>query len=544
MPTENHVRSHICDDQTRHQDIGQSEINVNYTEPVKFIDQLKNASEEISQSENTNQLRNCLIYKLDDDTTEIPDGSSEKSEYVKNHYISTTSQLALNNITHPKLTTKLNNYILPNNSTTIYHTNIHSLPHKHDLLNTHLDLLTNPPDIITLTDNMLPENINQQNYPIQQYKHIHVLDVSVYYRINLHISPLPNPNPIQDSKHIIIQIHTNEQLNNPTHTLINIYHRPRKNNDQFIKDLQTTIDSIQKKSPTTEFTIVGDININLLNLTPEHQFHNFLTENNLHTTITTPTRYDPTHNTATLIDTILTTMTHTETTAGTISPPLSDHLPIYTIFHNPTPRKNQKSRKTLTKGKYEKKRQEIDNKIITEITKMPPGKDTQEQTEILIKTLQQTIEKFKTTQKKKERRRQPWIKNETFKLIKKQHKLHQKMTHNPTKENKKEHKKIRNQLKKDIQAQKKEYFTTKINNTKHDQKRQSQILKTLLPSKKQQHPTPTTIIYENTTYTDPQDIANNMNDHFITVGHKTSKTINCQTLKKTKLQGDRRFRHG
>ena len=66
---------------------------------------------------------------------------------------------------------------------------------------------------------------------------------------------------------------------------------------------------------------------------------NFLLENNLHTTITTPTRYDSRYDTSTLIDVTLTTLTETPVTAGTLSPPLSDHLPTLTIFMKNTPRK-------------------------------------------------------------------------------------------------------------------------------------------------------------------------------------------------------------
>jgi exonuclease III len=292
---------------------------------------------------------------LDEEIDISPISSSERS--LKDPLLlSPMSQIALTNIAHPHLTTKLNNHYIPTNCLTIYQTSIHSLQDKYDLLNTHIQLLSNPPSIITITDNMLPEHINQTSYPIQQYKHKHIPGISVYYQTNYHISILPNPNPIQDSNHIIIQIHANEQLNNPIHTIINIYHRPRKliaQIEQFIQDLQSTVNKIQSKSHTTEITIVGDININLLNLTPAHQFHYFLIENNLHTTITTPTRYDPIHNTHTLIDTILTTMIQNETTAGTISPPLSDHLPIYTTFHNPTPQKIEKSHNTLSTIRYE-----------------------------------------------------------------------------------------------------------------------------------------------------------------------------------------------
>jgi hypothetical protein len=84
---------------------------------------------------------------------------------------------------------------------------------------------------------------------------------------------------------IILQIHKDNKKNNPIHTIINIYRRPRIDPD-FIPNMQLVIDNIYKKSPTTSITIHGDVNINLLNL--KQPFYNFLLENSLYTTITTP----------------------------------------------------------------------------------------------------------------------------------------------------------------------------------------------------------------------------------------------------------------
>jgi hypothetical protein len=142
---------------------------------------------------------------------------------------------------------------------------------------------------------------------------------------------------IQDTATIVIEIHGTERKTNPIHTIINIYRRPNTNIQTFITNTQTAIDDIYTKNPTTTVTIHGDTNINLFKMT--QTYYNFLLENNLHTTITTPTRHDPHHNTATLIDCTLTTLTDAAITAGTISPPITDHLPTCTIIHKPTPRK-------------------------------------------------------------------------------------------------------------------------------------------------------------------------------------------------------------
>ena len=77
----------------------------------------------------------------------------------------------------------------------------------------------------------------------------------------------------------------------------------------FDRKLQNAINNILRTSPRTDITIQGDININLFNIQQGQPFTNLLIENNLHTTITTPTRYDTRYDTSALIDPTLTTLT-------------------------------------------------------------------------------------------------------------------------------------------------------------------------------------------------------------------------------------------
>jgi hypothetical protein len=200
---------------------------------------------------------------------------------------------------------------------------------------------------------MLPKDINQHSYPLKDYSHKHIPGTSVYYLKTLHTSILPHT-PIPHASTTILQLHLNNKLNQPMHTIINVYRPPRKTHlATFITSLRSLLELLQSKHPHADISIVGDININLLTLPPTHDFYNLLIENNLYSTITTPTRYDTVHNTTTLIDVILTTM-RTDTTAGTIAPQLSDHLPIYTIFHTNPPRQESTQQKSLSNQKYEK----------------------------------------------------------------------------------------------------------------------------------------------------------------------------------------------
>ena len=64
-----------------------------------------------------------------------------------------------------------------------------------------------------------------------------------------------------------------------------------------------------------------------------------------------------------------------------------------------------------------------------------------------------------------------------------------------------------------------------LEDAKHDPKQRMKVLNTIIPKKNTQRISPTTLIYEDRTYTDPQDIANALNDHYITTGQKTTTSI-------------------
>jgi hypothetical protein len=150
----------------------------------------------------------------------------------------------------------------------------------------------------------------------------------------------------------LVELHTfpDKKKAAPDHIFLGIYRRPGYDAD-FIPNFREIYDQIQHEHPLVPVTIVGDLNLDLFKIT--HKLHDFLLETGLHTTITTPTRYEwgNTPLTSTLIDVVMTTMTHTPVTAGTYSSPISDHLPIYAIFHTPTKRRPKNKTKTLSRAR-------------------------------------------------------------------------------------------------------------------------------------------------------------------------------------------------
>lgn len=435
-------------------------------------------------------------------------------------------------ILHPKLRTVADNTNIPVRSFCIYLNNICSLAKRHLALQEHVKLFKdNPPDILTLVDNYLKEGKDWKEgedpanlFPIDHYHVFHSTDISVYTKSNLFTSTIPDIK-IPEVASIILEIFHTPAKTKAHHTIINLYRRPSTSVPAFLVNLQTAIDKIYTRNPTTAITIHGDTNIDLLKPITQN-FLTFLLENNLHTTITTPTRFDPVHvTTATLIDHTLTTLTDISITAGTISPPLSDHLPTYTIFHQPTDRKRP-AQKSLSLAAYEKNKfkilAELETNIATTVDSTPRTATTSDVFYRIQTTIQQTIERH---EKRPKRRKNNWITPKLKRQIQRQHDLHKERIKNPTAANIARHNLHRKNLAKQITQEKKSSLATQLDAAKRDPKQLSRILDTVIPKKSTTRTTPTTLTYEGQTHTDPQKIADALNDHYITIGHKTAKTI-------------------
>ena len=234
---------------------------------------------------------------------------------------------------------------------------------------------------------------------------------------------------------------------------------------------------------------------------------------------------DPVHNTKTLIDHILTTRDTTRITAGTIAPPLADHLQTYAMFHKNPPRKKALLKPTLSLKRYEKLKETIDHEIeakITESLTIHSPTTTSEELGLIQQAITSVIEKY---ERKPRPRRQKWCDPKFKRRIKRQHQLYEKRTKNPTPQNTNRHRAYRKSLRKDIILAKKEHITKLLEITKKDPKQQAKILKRLVTSKGQSRSSPTCIKYKEKIHTDPQEIADALNDNYITIGHRTSMTI-------------------
>jgi hypothetical protein len=394
-----------------------------------------------------------------------------------------------------------------------------------------LKLFNKLPDLITLSDNYLTDDADQNLFPIPNHTTYHKTDITIYINTNIHHNIITDIT-IPDTATYIIEI-KNSANTLATHTFINTYRRPKTHIPTFIDNLQKAIDAITTRNPLTTITLQGDINIDLLKL--DSKFYFFLLENNLHTTIIDPTRHDPVHKqTATLIDVTLTTATEHSITAGIISPPLTDHTPTCTIIHSPVINK-QHSQKSLSTARYEKNKRQILKQTITAIKHSLTNANANTNTAATttssllhgIQTaIQQTIEQH---EKPPKHRINHWHTQQHARRIRRQHQLHRIRIRNPTQANIDRHAKYQKKLKKQIKQDKKDTLVRLLQAARTDTKQQMKILRTVIPRKHTSRTSPTVLHYEGTTYTQPQDIANALVDHYTTIGEKTANSISHNT---------------
>ena len=145
-----------------------------------------------------------------------------------------------------------------------------------------------------------------------------------------------------------------------------------------------------------------------------------------------------------------------------------------------------------------------------------------EQLDHITNSLKHTIQAYQTKNKP---RRKPWCTPKIRRFIKIQKRAYEARLDNPTDFTIKRHARIRNKLQRVIKAAKAKHAEKMIADNKDNKKAQARILNSFIPSNRNKRISPGKIKYDGRTYSDPTDIANALNEHFTSVGYKTSKHI-------------------
>ena len=225
------------------------------------------------------------------------------------------------------------------NSFTLFHLNVRSLPKHFETLTDYLTLLPLYLSIMGFTETWLNDS-KASFYSMNGYDHLyhHRKDrpgggVSLYVknsikyilREDLSID-IANTNSHVES--IFIEV-----VNAPCfsgRTVIGCVYRPPNGNvNSFVDNLDKLLNSIEKeKKPCF---ILGDFNINLLHANSE-TFLNTLFANAFFPLISQATRI--TSSSKSIIDNIITNHTNKNGLSGILLTDISDHLPIFTVYHS------------------------------------------------------------------------------------------------------------------------------------------------------------------------------------------------------------------
>ena len=182
--------------------------------------------------------------------------------------------------------------------------------------------------------------------------------------------------------------------------------------------------------------------------------------------------------------------------------------------------------KTLSRQRYEKHKEQILTTIKQNIQTATQHHQNTTTTNQQLLDIQLAIQKgIEQHEVRPKHRRKFWCTPKFKRKIQKQHKLHEQAINKPTIENTQKHHEYRNKLQKQIKLAKRKQLEIDLDDAKTDPRKQQKILETIIPNKGATRTSPTVIQYNSTTYTDPKEIANALNDHYITIGYKTSKKI-------------------
>ena len=297
--------------------------------------------------------------------------------------------------------------------------------------------------------------------------------------------------------------------------------------NQFVEDLLSKLTKNENKL----IYIMGDFNINLLNEdvhVPTNEFIDMMTSYSLYPSITKPTRIST--RSATLIDNIFTN-SHNKQKAGILLTDISDHLPTFvttnlSAYHESTDKSNDQ----LIRDMSEKNMSVFKQKL-----RSVDWDDVCCSSDDVNKSYASFIGKFNSLYdecfpKKKLRKssmkytpKSPWITSSLIKCIRRKNLLYKKSINKPTELNIQKYKMYRNKLNVTLRLAKQNYFSNLLDKEKHNMRNTWKILNSILRTSKK--PMSNKFVKNNVTLTDSNEIANEFNKYFSSIGPTLASSI-------------------
>ena len=311
------------------------------------------------------------------------------------------------------------------------------------------------------------------------------------------------------------------QIDEP-YTIGCIYRHPNGNTQHFTDSLRKYIDKIKHKGP---IILSGDINVSLTSYTNNHvkKYIDDLTELHLIPLTTIPTRI--TEDTATCIDHFYikpSKKLHNKTLkTGVLFADTSDHLPIFLIVGkiklNPKERRYARIHSEVNINKFKSRIDNFDWSSIQTIM------DTNEAYNQFIKVYSEIYnESFPLKQVSQSRNKdKKWMTKELRLSIQHKNRLLRIKIKNPTTANIDKYKTYNKSLQKNLFQAENQYYLSVLKSKREGNSKFWKLFASIInPYKHKKNPVINKVVYNGNTYSDPIDISNAFNDHFVSIGKK------------------------
>ena len=421
-----------------------------------------------------------------------------------------------------------------NESFSLFHYNIRSIPSNLESLTDYLHVLKFNFSVIALTETWLT-NENCSLYGICNYNSHHSVrenrrggGVSIFVNPLISFKTRPDLEKCDDNiECAFIQILQNP-LNSTCNPLIGaVYRPPNSNAVQFNDSLNELLNKVKSEQKTCY--IMGDFNFNLVK--PDSHATNFL--DLMHTfsfrpLIDRPTRI--TSSSKTLIDNVFTNDLTSDVKSGILYTCISDHLPNFVLVPSNGASTLNKTYTTIDYSDANKARfsQSLINENWSELYQC---NDAEAAFDIFISKFASFYSQaFPTVTKTiKTKRCKPWVTTAIKKSIKVKNKLYVVFHKQPTVIKEIRYKSYKYQLEKILKQSKKLHYETLLENSKNNLRKTWGILRELIGNQRNEQGI-AKVTHNGSSIVDKKKIADHLNTHFTSIGKKLTEQIpHCNT---------------
>ena len=338
----------------------------------------------------------------------------------------------------------------------------------------------------------------------------------------------------QSGELLLVELSTGQKSKNVI--IGNLYRSPAFAPDLFCDKVNSHIEQLLNRHPGKDLTVLGDINIDLLQhdtYKPAQTLVNLMSQNALIPVISRPTHIS--EKSATLIDHIFTNSLTRFRSSGVITDPIADHLGTYIkLGHSNNNQPKLPSHYNFTDYSDENIRrfkeilQNTDwGKILCSAS---DSNDMFERFHHVFTTLYDKI--FPTTLRKCNNRKgegKPWIMPWLQEACDRKNSLYDDFVKTPTTENNDKYIKMKKWVEKQLNTRKKQYYSQQIETYTSNAKKQWKIINSVISNKK-----PSTQIKKLTTptgsnITDNKSIAESFNEYFCNIAENLKREIPTPT---------------